>query len=204
MVSNEELFRSMTDEELTNHSSRTLAQLPKKSKVQTRGADREQQPCYRGAWTLDKTTMNPSKIKVLFLCTGNAARSQMAEALARLYHGEALDPVSAGSRPAFGVHSLAVDVMAELGSDIAGARSKSAEEFRDTAFDAVVTVCDSAAQDCPTWPSARRIEHWSIEDPSFEPDPEVRYRRFVETRDDLRRRIDFLVSKLRAQKNEHC
>jgi len=147
--------------------------------------------------------MNPSKIKVLFLCTGNAARSQIAEALARLDHGDALDPVSAGSRPAFGVHSLAVDVMAELGSDIAGARSKSAEEFRDTAFDAVVTVCDSAAQDCPTWPNARRIEHWSIEDPSFEPDPEVRSRRFVETRDDLRRRIDFLVSELTAQKNEH-
>ena len=82
-----------------------------------------------GLW--DKTTMNPSKIKVLFLCTGNAARSQIAEALARLDHGDALDPVSAGSRPAFGVHSLAVDVMAELGSDIAGARSKSAEEFRE-------------------------------------------------------------------------
>ena len=80
------------------------------------------------------------------------------------------------SRPArgraFGVHSLAVDVIAELGADIAGARSKSAEEFRDTEFDVVVTVCDSAAQDCPVWPNATRIEHWSIEDPSFEPDPE--------------------------------
>ncbi len=122
----------------------------------------------------------------------------MAEAVARLDHGDMLDPVSAGSRPAFGVHSLAVDVIAELGSDISGARSKSAEEFRDTVFDAVVTVCDSAAQDCPTWPNARRIEHWSIEDPSFEPDPEVRYRRFVETRDDLRQRIDALVESLRS------
>jgi len=135
-----------------------------------------------------------SKKKVLFLCTGNAARSQMAEALARLDHGDALDPVSAGSRPAFGVHSLAVDVIAELGEDISGARSKSADEFRDEQFDAVVTVCNSAAQDCPTWPNAKRIEHWSIEDPSFEPDPAVRYQRFVETRDDLRKRIDELVA----------
>lgn len=137
-----------------------------------------------------------TKKKILFLCTGNAARSQIAEALARLDHGDVLDPVSAGSRPAFGVHSLAVDVIAELGADISGARSKSAGDFRDTKFDVVVTVCDSAAQDCPTWPNTKRIEHWSIEDPSFEPDPGVRYRRFVETRDDLRKRIAVLVSAL--------
>ena len=140
------------------------------------------------------------KKKILFLCTGNAARSQMAEALARLDHGDVLEPVSAGSRPAFGVHSLAVDVMAELGSDIAGARSKSAEDFSDTPFDAVVTVCDSAAQDCPSWPNSKRLEHWSIEDPSFERDPEVRYERFRETRDDLRKRIDELVESLVSTK----
>ena len=140
--------------------------------------------------------MSFEKKRVLFLCTGNAARSQIAEALARLDHGDRLDAVSAGSRPAFGVHSLAVVVMAELGSDIAGARSKSAEEFRDADFDAVVTVCDSAAADCPTWPNAKRLEHWSIEDPSFEPDPEARYRRFVETRDDLRKRIEDLAESL--------
>lgn len=146
-------------------------------------------------------TTTPKKRRVLFLCTGNAARSQLAEALARLDHSDVLDPVSAGSRPAFGVHSLAVDVMAELGSDIAGARSKSAVEFRDQDFDAVVTVCDSAAADCPVWPNAKRLEHWSIEDPSFEPDPERRYERFVETRDDLRRRIQGLVESL-AEENE--
>ncbi len=142
--------------------------------------------------------MSQSKKKILFLCTGNAARSQMAEALARLDHGDVLDPVSAGSRPAFGVHSLAVDVIAELGADIAGARSKSSDEFRDTDFDVVVTVCDSAAQDCPIWPNAKRIEHWSIEDPSFEPDPALRHVRFIETRDDLRRRIGLLVESLRS------
>ena len=137
-----------------------------------------------------------AKKRVLFLCTGNAARSQLAEALARLDHPDVLDAVSAGSRPAFGVHSLAVAVMAELGSDIEGARSKPADEFHDIEFDAVVTVCDSAAQDCPVWPNARRLEHWSIEDPSFEPDPVRRYERFVETRDDLRRRIGALARSL--------
>jgi arsenate reductase len=145
--------------------------------------------------------MSLSKKKILFLCTGNAARSQMAEALARLDHGDVLDPVSAGSRPAFGVHSLAVDVIAELGVDIAGARSKSSDEFRDRDFDVVVTVCDSAAQDCPLWPNAKRIEHWSIEDPSFERDPSRRHQRFLETRDDLRRRIDLLVGELTELKD---
>ena len=140
--------------------------------------------------------MAMEKKKILFLCTGNAARSQMAEALARLDHADAVEAVSAGSRPAYGVHSLAVDVIAELGMDITGARSKSAAEFAGTDFDAVVTVCDSAAQDCPHWPNAKRLEHWSIEDPSFEPDPEDRYQRFIETRDDLRKRIDELVESL--------
>ncbi len=136
------------------------------------------------------------KKRILFLCTGNSARSQMAEALARLDHGDLLDPVSAGSRPTGGVHSLAIEAMAELGADIAAARSKSAEEFRDTPFDAVITVCDSAARDCPTWPNAKRIEHWSIPDPSFEPDPVTRYQRFLETRDELRRRISALAAEL--------
>jgi arsenate reductase (thioredoxin) len=137
------------------------------------------------------------KKRVLFLCTGNAARSQMAEALARLDHGEALDPVSAGSRPTGWVHPTAIRVMEELGASMEHASSKSADEFRDADFDAVVTVCDSAAQDCPTWPGARRIVHWSIEDPSSAwRDPEVEERRFRETRDDLRERIARLVRDL--------
>ena len=77
------------------------------------------------------------------------------------------------------------------------ARSKGAEEVLDQDFDLVVTVCDSAAQDCPVWPRATRVHHWSIEDPSFGPDdPATRYDRFLETRDDLRRRIRELVAKL--------
>ena len=136
------------------------------------------------------------KKRILFLCTGNAARSQMAEALARLDHADSVEVVSAGSHPAGMVHPAAIRAIGALGPDISGARSKSADEFRDTDFDVVVTVCDSAAQDCPIWPNAKRIEHWSIEDPSFERDPVLRHVKFVETRDDLRRRIGELVMSL--------
>jgi arsenate reductase len=137
------------------------------------------------------------KRKILFLCTGNAARSQMAEALARADHSDVLDPVSAGSRPSGFVHPLAIRAIEELGISMDGAYSKGTEAFRDQPFDVVVTVCDSAAQDCPTWPGAKRIEHWPIVDPSYGwDDPATRYGRFVATRDDLRRRIDELVETL--------
>ena len=137
------------------------------------------------------------KKRILFLCTGNAARSQMAEGLARAFHGDVLDVVSAGSRPAGWVHPLAIRAMAEIGVDISDQESKPAELFLDQPFDVVVTVCDSAAKDCPRWPAAKRIEHWSIEDPSWGEDEEsTRFRRFEETRDDLRQRIDDLVGTL--------
>jgi arsenate reductase len=137
------------------------------------------------------------KKRILFLCTGNAARSQMAEGLAREFHGDQLDVVSAGSRPAGWVHPLAIRALAELDIDASEQTSKSAEPFLEQHFDVVVTVCDSAAQDCPLWPGAERIEHWPIEDPSYGPDdPATRFDRFVETRDDLKRRIDELVETL--------
>ncbi len=138
-----------------------------------------------------------SKKRILFLCTGNAARSQMAEGLARAFHGDVLDVVSAGSRPAGWVHPLAIRAMAEIGVDISDQESKPAEPFLNEPFDVVVTVCDSAAKDCPRWPGAKRIEHWSIEDPSWGEDEEsTRFQRFEETRDDLRQRIDDLVGTL--------
>lgn len=137
------------------------------------------------------------KKRILFLCTGNAARSQMAEGLARGFHGDVIDPVSAGSRPAGWVHPLAIRALADLGLDISDHTSKSAEQFINEPFDVVVTVCDSAAKDCPTWPGAKRIEHWPIVDPSYGPDdPATRYDRFVATRDELRKRIDELVKTL--------
>jgi arsenate reductase len=137
------------------------------------------------------------KKKILFLCTANASRSQMAEGLARAFHGDVLDVVSAGSRPAGWVHPLAIRALADLGIDIRDQYSKPAADFIGEPFDIVVTVCDSAAQDCPNWPSAKRIEHWPIEDPSFGPDdPATRYGRFLMTRDELARRIEELVPTL--------
>jgi arsenate reductase (thioredoxin) len=135
-----------------------------------------------------------TKKRILFLCTGNAARSQMAEGLARAFHGDEVEVVSAGSRPAGWVHPLAVRAMAAIGVDIHDQYSKSADEFLDQPFDAVITVCDSAAKDCPTWPGAKRVEHWPIVDPSYGPDdPATRYDRFVATRDELAKRIDELI-----------
>jgi len=135
--------------------------------------------------------------RILFLCTGNAARSQMAEGIANAFHGDVVQAVSAGSRPAGWVHPLAIRAMAEIGVDISGAESKGAERFLDQPFDVVVTVCDSAAQDCPNWPGAKRIEHWPIVDPSFGPDdPSTRYDRFVATRNELASRIEGLVAGL--------
>ncbi len=131
------------------------------------------------------------KKRILFLCTGNAARSQLAEGLARAFYGDQIDVVSAGSRPGNAVHPLAVRALGDLGIDIHDAQPKSAEQFLHEPFDVVVTVCDSAAQDCPRWPGAKRIEHWSIEDPSWRG-----YDAFVETRDDLARRIEALVETL--------
>lgn len=137
--------------------------------------------------------MTTAKKKILFLCTGNAARSQMAEALARIDYADLLAPVSAGSRPAGFVHPLAVVAIEELGFSMRDAWSKSAEEFEEEPLDLVVTLCDSAAEDCPTWPTAARIEHWSIDDPSFGPGSEgARLAAFRATRNLLRRRIDEL------------
>jgi arsenate reductase (thioredoxin) len=132
-----------------------------------------------------------TKKRVLFLCTGNAARSQMAEGLARAFHDDKIDVVSAGSRPSGYVHPNAIRALAEIGIDISDAESKPADLFTAEAFDVVVTVCDSAAKDCPSWPGAKRIEHWSIEDPSW-----IGYEAFVTTRDDLARRIEELVATL--------
>jgi arsenate reductase len=141
--------------------------------------------------------MSNAKRKILFLCTGNAARSQMSEALARIDYPDLLDASSAGSRPAGFVHPFAVRAIEQLGFSIGNARSKSAEEFLETPLDLVVTVCDAAAADCPVWPHAKHLIHWSVEDPSFVPGEEKRWEAFQTTRDELRRRIDGMVEALR-------
>jgi len=141
--------------------------------------------------------MTEPKKSILFLCTGNAARSQMAEALARIDYPDLIAPVSAGSRPAGFVHPMAIQAIGDLGVGMPKARSKAADEFYDVPLDIVVTVCDSAAADCPRWPAARHVVHWSVEDPSFVSGEAARLAAFRATRDGLRQRIDGLMEALR-------
>lgn len=106
-----------------------------------------------------------SKRKVLFLCTGNSCRSQMAEAIVNAQLGDRWAAVSAGTKPAGYVHPLALTALAEIGIQHQG-RSKLADEFRDVDFDLVVTVCDAAAEDCPLWLGQGRRVHHSFPDPA--------------------------------------
>mgnify|MGYP001183698621 CR=1 FL=1 len=118
---------------------------------------------------------DPQKKKVLFLCTHNSARSQMAEGLLRAIHGEEYEVYSSGI-VATSVDPHAVLVMREIGIDISGQRSKTSSEFGDTIFDLAVTVCDRARQACPicstrlelpsSLPKAREVIHRSFEDPA--------------------------------------
>lgn len=111
------------------------------------------------------TNITSTPLRVLILCTGNSARSQMAEALLRLRGGKRFEVYSAGTEPK-GLNPLSVEALAELGVDIAGARSKGVEEFLAQSFDYVITVCDHANETCPVFPGAARRLHWSFEDPA--------------------------------------
>jgi arsenate reductase len=106
-----------------------------------------------------------SKKRVLFLCTGNSARSQMAEGLVNHFLGAGWEAYSAGTHPAGYVHPLAIQAMHELGIDISDHRSKPADEFRNTPFDLVVTVCDDAAENCPLWLGPGQVVHIGFPDP---------------------------------------
>jgi arsenate reductase len=107
-----------------------------------------------------------SEKRVLFLCTGNSARSQMAEGLVNHLLGDDWEAHSAGTHPAGYVHPLAVEAMAELGIDISGHRSKSTDEFRDEVVDLVITVCDDAAENCPVWLGGGQAVHIGFPDPA--------------------------------------
>ncbi len=104
------------------------------------------------------------KLKVLFLCTGNSCRSQMAEGWARKLRSDQMEPFSAGVEPA-GLDPRAVQVMAESGVDISRQRSKHVDELADARFDLVVTLCDSARERCTVPPHAKRVIHVGFDDP---------------------------------------
>jgi len=110
-------------------------------------------------------TSTPGPIRVLFVCTGNSARSQMAEAILRQLGGPAFDVASAGTEPK-GVNPLTVRILAEVGINISSARSKSVTEFLDEEFDYVITVCDQARESCPVFPGVHESIHWGFDDPA--------------------------------------
>ena len=134
--------------------------------------------------------MKRLKRRVLFLCTHNSARSQMAEGLLRHLAGDRFEAFSAGT-DATRVRPLAIRAMAELGVDIAGQESKTLERYLGEPFDEVITVCDAANEACPVFPSARSRRHWSFDDPSratgTEDEQLAVYRR---VRDEIRVRIE--------------
>ena len=136
------------------------------------------------------------KRRVLFLCTGNSARSQMAEGLLRHLAGDQFDVYSAGTHPV-GLNPGAVVAMQELHIDISAQRSKPMEEFTNQAFDYVVTVCDRAKESCPRWPHAGRLVHWSFEDPAAVQEPAEAFRDvFGAVRDSIKAHIeDFFVTR---------
>lgn len=108
----------------------------------------------------------PMKPVVLILCTGNSCRSHMAEGILRNAAGDLLDVQSAGSKPAGYVHPIAIEVMAEIGIDISGHRSKHLREFVDTEVQTVITVCGIADQACPIFPGQVIRHHWGFDDPA--------------------------------------
>ncbi len=142
-------------------------------------------------------------MRVLFVCTHNSARSQMAEGFLRSYGGDDFVVASAGTE-ARGVHPFAVQAMAEVGIDIGTQESKTVDRFLDETFDLVITVCDDAAESCPVFPNARARRHWSFPDPSLAlGTEEERFARFVEVRDAIAERIvdELLTEKARTRRD---
>ena len=140
------------------------------------------------------------RARVLFLCTHNSARSQMAESLLRHLAGDRFEAHSAGTE-ATHVRPLAIRAMDEIGVDITGQESKTLERYLEQPIDYVVTVCDAANEACPFFPGARNRLHWSFEDPSrAEGTEEERLEVFRKVRDEIRERIEReLVNKKAAE-----
>ncbi len=142
------------------------------------------------------------KLKVLFLCTGNSCRSQMAEGWTRHLHGDAVEVCSAGTVPK-PLDLRAVEVMGEVGVDISEQRSKAVQGLLDRDFDYVVTVCDGAQESCPVFPGRAQIVHRGFEDPPIlarqatsEEEALSHYRRI---RDQIRRFVEALPAGLRRE-----
>jgi protein-tyrosine-phosphatase len=137
---------------------------------------------------------SPPRARVLFLCTGNSARSQIAEALAERLSGGAVRAASAGSHPK-PLHPNAVRVMRERGIDLSGRRSKHLAGFTGERFDKVISLCDRVREVCPEFPGGPDLIHWSIPDPAREPgSDEQTLPAFERTADELWARVGFLIA----------
>jgi protein-tyrosine-phosphatase len=148
------------------------------------------------------------KPKVLFLCTGNSARSQIAEALLEHRSGHAIQARSAGSHPK-PLHPNAVRVMAERGIDIADRTTKHLDRFARNRFDRVITLCDKVKEVCPEFPGPAPTAHWSMADPAGEGDSDdASYPAFVRTADEIEARVNLLIARLttapRHERSRHA
>lgn len=134
------------------------------------------------------------KQRVLILCTGNSARSQMAEGLLRAEAGATFEVFSAGMHPSI-VRPEAIEVMREAGIDITGQRSKSVDEFAGQMFDYVITVCSKAAETCPVFPGVRQRFSWDFDDPAaVEGDEETRLATFRRIRGEIQVRLRLFIA----------
>ena len=133
-------------------------------------------------------------MNILFLCTGNSCRSQMAEGLTNHFLGDRHRAYSAGTKPSDSVHPLAVQVMHELGIDISGGVPKHPDVFLAKRFDLVITVCDDAAEQCPLWLREGRVVHIGFDDPALaQGSKEARLAVFRRVRDEIQQQVlDFL------------
>jgi protein-tyrosine-phosphatase/DNA-binding transcriptional ArsR family regulator len=157
-------------------------------------------PGLRPSWPQAADSIVRPGARVLFLCTGNSARSQIAEALLEHHAGGAATAVSAGSHPKR-LHPYAVRVMRERGIDIAGRRAKHLGAFTEQRFDYVVSLCDRLREVCPDFPGPPETVHWSIPDPAAEDaGEEETYRAFERTAAELDTRIRFLLHSVQASK----
>ncbi|HMJ80519.1 MAG TPA: MerR family transcriptional regulator [Candidatus Dormibacteraeota bacterium] len=146
-------------------------------------------------------SMPDAPIRVLFVCTGNSARSQLAEALLRQHGGDDFQVFSAGTTPK-GVNPYTVRVLAEVGVDWSAARSKSVDEFLDQPFDYVVTVCDRARQTCPIFPGEHNTLHWGLDDPAeVEGTDAEKLAAFQRTRREIMARLDPFIELARRAKH---
>ena len=141
-------------------------------------------------------THHPGPYRVLFLCTGNSARSVFAEYFLRRLGQGRFEVHSAGAHPSGAVNPLTLKVLRErFRIDASEARSKSWEEFKGTKFDFVITVCDNARESCPVWPGQPIVAHWGVDDPAaFEGSEAAKERLFYEIAMRLHRRVQLLVS----------